>query len=55
MLFLKEYGYSNIRSFDISPHAVDICCERKLEVVQCDLVNISKWYDPNEVSDESYL
>ena len=47
MLFLKKYGYSNIRGFDISPHAADICRQLKLEVEQYDLSNISTLYDPN--------
>ncbi len=47
MLFLKKYGYSNIKGFDISPHAVDFCRQRNLDVDQKDLSKISALSDPN--------
>lgn len=37
MLFLRQQGYTHLKGFDLSRHAVAICHERGLNVEQCDL------------------
>ena len=44
MLFLRLHGYPRVKGFDLSPHAVEICRERGLDVEQCDLRNMTARY-----------
>jgi SAM-dependent methyltransferase len=44
MLALKEQGYTNVRGFDLSEHAVEICRRRQLDVGLADLTRISSLY-----------
>jgi SAM-dependent methyltransferase len=44
MLFLRQEGYTRVRGFDLSPHAVEICRGRGLDVEQCDLRNVATRY-----------
>ena len=41
MLFLRKHGYANLKGFDISTYAVDICRQRQLDVEQYDLLDIA--------------
>jgi len=44
MLFLRQKGYTRVKGFDLSPHAVGICRGRGLDVEQCDLRNMTARY-----------
>jgi SAM-dependent methyltransferase len=44
MLYLRQRGYSNMRGFDLSPHAVGICHERGLNVTEGDLRSIREHF-----------
>lgn len=44
MLFLRQHGYPRVKGFDLSPHAVEICSGRGLDVEQCDLRNMTARY-----------
>ena len=44
MLFLRQNGYPRVKGFDLSPHAVEICRGRGLDVEQCDLRNMAARY-----------
>lgn len=44
MLFLRQKGYTRVKGFDLSPHAVEICRGRGLDVEQCDLRDIAARY-----------
>lgn len=44
MLFLRQKGYTRVKGFDLSPHAVEICRGRGLDVEQCDLRNMAARY-----------
>jgi SAM-dependent methyltransferase len=46
ILFLRQNGYTQVKGFDLSPHAVGICCGRGLDVEQCDLRNMAARYSP---------
>ena len=46
MLFLHERGFGNLKGFDLSPYAVKICRERRLDVEQGNLINIAGYYPP---------
>ena len=50
MSFLKENGYSNLRGFDYSQHAIDFSNERGLNVVFGDLRNVEA-FEPGETFD----
>lgn len=50
MSFLKENGYSNLRGFDYSQHAIDFSNERGLNVVFGDLRNVGA-FEPGETFD----
>ena len=44
MLFLRQSGYTQLKGFDLSQHAVEICRKRGLSVEQCDLRNMAASY-----------
>ena len=46
MLFLCQKGYTHVKGFDLSPHAVEICQKRGLSVEHCDLRNMAAHYPP---------
>ncbi len=46
MLYLQREGYSYLKGFDLSPHAVEICGERGLRVEECDLREMVRRYLP---------
>lgn len=50
MSFLKENGYSNLRGFDYSQHAIDFSKERGLNVVFGDLRDVDA-FEPGETFD----
>jgi len=50
MSFLKENGYSSLRGFDYSQHAIDFSNERGLNVVFGDLRNVEA-FEPGETFD----
>jgi len=49
LLTLKAHGFHNLRGFDISKHALGHCQQRRLDVVQEDLLNISNRYPATSV------
>jgi SAM-dependent methyltransferase len=46
MLYLRHQGYTHLKGFDLSQHAVWICHGRGLDVEQCDLRDMADLHAP---------
>jgi SAM-dependent methyltransferase len=44
MLYLHQQGYTHLKGFDLSQHAVEVCHERGFHVEQCDLREMAGRY-----------